>query len=49
MPKRPIHEMFEDVYADQPKHLKRQYKELQEHLAEYGSQYPLENYDKSPQ
>ncbi|KAF8358977.1 bckd-1A [Pristionchus pacificus] len=36
------HEMFEGVYKTVPEHLRRQRAELDEHIKEYGSHYPVD-------
>ncbi|GMS87293.1 hypothetical protein PENTCL1PPCAC_9468, partial [Pristionchus entomophagus] len=36
------HEMFEGVYKTVPDHLRRQRAELDEHIKEYGSHYPVD-------
>lgn len=37
-------ELFSDVYSDKPAHLRRQERELREHLEEFGERYGLEVY-----
>lgn len=39
-------EVFTDVYADIPPHLRKQQEELAEHLAEFGDKYGLDMYAK---
>ena len=41
----PIDEMFNDVYAELPLHLKRQKEELNAHLKKYGKEYPLDRFE----
>lgn len=36
--------MFEDVYDEMPSSLQEQYKDLLDHLKEYGDHYPLSNF-----
>ena len=38
-------QLFEDVYAELPKALQDQRSQLEEHLAEYGDKYPLEQFE----
>ena len=40
-----IESLFEDVYHEIPEHLAQQKKELDEHLAEFGSHYKLDGFD----
>uniref|UniRef100_A0A7E4UZC8 2-oxoisovalerate dehydrogenase subunit alpha n=1 Tax=Panagrellus redivivus TaxID=6233 RepID=A0A7E4UZC8_PANRE len=40
----PVDELFNDVYAEVPKHLQKQKAELKEHLAKYGEHYPLNKF-----
>ncbi|KAI1721718.1 dehydrogenase e1 component domain-containing protein [Ditylenchus destructor] len=44
--KQPVNEMFADVYKEMPEHLKKQRKELEEHLKVYGEHYPLDKFEK---
>jgi 2-oxoisovalerate dehydrogenase E1 component alpha subunit len=41
----PIDELFNDVYAELPPHLKRQKEELTAHLKKYGNEYPLDRFE----
>lgn len=43
-PKPEWKEMFTDVYDDLPDHLRRQMKEMEEHVAKYKDQYPIQNF-----
>jgi 2-oxoisovalerate dehydrogenase E1 component alpha subunit len=43
--KAPVDDIFTDVYADMPWHLKEQLTGLKEHLKEYGDNYDLSHYD----
>lgn len=40
VPKPTLREMFHDVYKEMPPHLQAQERELLDHLAEYGNEYP---------
>ncbi|CAJ0558322.1 unnamed protein product, partial [Mesorhabditis spiculigera] len=42
----PYHEMFEGVYDKLPAPLRRQRQELDDHLAEFGTHYPLDRHLK---
>lgn len=40
-------ELFKDVYADMPEHLKEQMREMQEHVEAHKEHYPVENFKKN--
>ena len=46
-PKAAIEEMFTDVYAEMPWHLKEQLDGLKDHLTRFGDKYDLSHFDKS--
>lgn len=39
-------EMFSDVYAEIPLHLKKQYEEVQRHVENYPKEYNVERFEK---
>jgi 2-oxoisovalerate dehydrogenase E1 component alpha subunit len=39
-------EMFEDIYAEMPDHLKKQRENMINHVKQYQREYPLELYEK---
>lgn len=46
-PKPDWREMFFDVYDDVPDHLKKQLKEMEEHVKKYKDEYPLKDFKQS--
>lgn len=46
-PKPDWREMFYDVYDDVPDHLKKQLKEMEEHVKKYKDEYPLKDFKQS--
>lgn len=45
--KLPIRSMFEDVYDELPAHIQRQRDELEDHLREFGENYPVSEHESS--
>uniref|UniRef100_A0A0N5AU77 2-oxoisovalerate dehydrogenase subunit alpha n=1 Tax=Syphacia muris TaxID=451379 RepID=A0A0N5AU77_9BILA len=41
-------ELFNDVYKEMPMHIRSQKEQLSQHLKEYGHNYPLDRYEKTP-
>ncbi|CAD5112562.1 DgyrCDS1771 [Dimorphilus gyrociliatus] len=39
-------QMFTDVYAEVPPHLKKQFEEVKKHIGNYSKEYPLDKFEK---